>query len=130
MRNSARKGIVVGLVGVVAVVAAVAVSAASFTDVGLDEESQLTTKANQLYGDIGKPLDGTAANIDGTEGAASVVLASKLKVSGVLRGDINTSAVADQLYQNADMIALWPSDENPEWGIVCIENGTTVPGVQ
>ena len=28
------------------------------------------------------------------------------------------------------MIAFWPSDKNPEWGIVCIENAVTVPGVQ
>lgn len=130
MRNFARKGTTLGIVGAIAVVAAVAVSAASFIDVGLDEETQLAAKANQLYGDIGTPLDGTAANVVGTEGAASVALASKLRVSDVLRGDIVSPALTDQLYQNADMIAFWPSDENPEWGIVCIENGTTVPGVQ
>lgn len=116
--------------GLVAVVGVATVGATSLIDVELDEETQLNTKANQLFGDVGDPVGGTAANVVGSEGAASVVLASKLNVGAVLRGDIGSPAVDDQLYQNADMIAFWPSDENPEWGIVCIENGPTVPGVQ
>jgi secreted PhoX family phosphatase len=108
---------------------AAAVVASGASDFGLKQEHRLNAQANQLFGGIGKPLGATAAQASGTEGAASVKLASKLKVTAVLRGDVNGPDTA-KLFQNADMIAFWPSDDVPVWGIVCIESGPTAPGVQ
>lgn len=123
------KRTIVGIVAATALVLAAAVAASSFIDVGKDNNEALKNRANQLFGDIGQPLEVTAVQ-GTTAGAGSVELASKLKVTAVLRGDVASAAVEDQLYQNADMIALWPTDEDPEWGFACIENGEGVPGVQ
>jgi hypothetical protein len=55
---------------------AAAVVASGATDFGLKQEHRLNAQANQLFGGIGKPLGATAAQASGTEGAASVKLAS------------------------------------------------------
>jgi secreted PhoX family phosphatase len=112
------------------VAAAVAVPfavASGFVDFGFDTQKELNRNADDLYGGIGKPLPASAATSPGAAGAASVALASGLKVGDVLRGDISEPDITDQLGQHADMIAYWPTDVNPEWGIVCIEGRPTNP---
>lgn len=113
-------------------VAAVAVPTAAALDLvdwGADRQDRLENRASSLFGRIGDPLEATAAQ-GATEGADSVALASGLAVSDVIRGNVNDADPTNHLYQNGDMIAFWPSDNNPDWAIVCIENGQTVPGVQ
>lgn len=113
-------------------VAAVAVPTAAALDLvdwGVDRQDRLENRASSLFGRIGDPLEATAAQA-ATEGADSVALASGLAVSDVIRGNVNDADPTNHLYQNGDMIAFWPSDNNPDWAIVCIENGATVPGVQ
>jgi len=114
-----------------ALLAAVAVPAAAlaFTDFGAERESSLRAQAGSLYGGIGNPLTATGPIVSGAAGANSVALASGLHVAQVLRGDV-AGPPQSKLASNADQIAFWPTDENPKWAFVCIENGTAVPGVQ
>jgi secreted PhoX family phosphatase len=130
-----RRAALVGAAALAAIAVPIA-SAVVFTDFGLGTQSELRSEANDLYGSIGTPLAATAASDPAAGGAASVKLAGGLSVGDVLRGDIATSDLTDQLGQHADMIAFWPTDTNPQWGIVCIEgrpgNAATDPfqGVQ
>lgn len=127
-RRPARRAAVLA----VAASAAVAVPAAAmFTSIDFGKQTQdsLQRKADRLYGGIGTPLAETAPTVPGAAGADSVALAGGLEVQDVLRGDV-AGPQAAKLTQNADMIALWPSDAEPEWAIVCIENGTGLPGIQ
>ena len=119
---------------VLAVGAALAVGATAFAlvgsvDWGAEQQADLQREADDLYGGIGVPLPATSTPVAGAEGAASVALSSGLRVRSVLRGNIAEPDITDQLGQNADMIAFWPTDTNPEWGIVCIE-GAPLNGVQ
>lgn len=98
-------------------------------DFGEQQEERLDDRANTLFGDIGRPLSATAETVAGANGPRSIALASGLQVSDVLRGD-RKGAPQGRLGQNADMLAFWPTDDRPEYGIVCIENATNVPGVQ
>ena len=123
----ARRALTLGVV--VAALGAGAAVAAGLVDFGEQRDSQLRSQASSLFGGIGNPLTESAPTVANAAGVNSVALASGLRVGDVLRGDINGPATA-KLAQNADMIAFWPSDDNPAWGIVCIESGTTSPGVQ
>lgn len=114
--------------GVSAVIAAPA-AALSFVDFGAERETNLRSQASELFGGIGEPLEKTAATVPGASGEDSLELASNLGVREVLSGD-TTGAPEGKLGQNADMIAFFPSDSRPQWGIVCIEGGATRPGVQ
>ncbi len=88
-------------------------------DFGAITQQMLNEFSERLFG-IGAPLDGPAPISIAAKGAASVSLARGLRAR----------LVTSQVAQNGDMIAFWPSDRNPEWAIVCIENGNTIPGVQ
>jgi secreted PhoX family phosphatase len=125
MRKTRVAALAAGLMAVAGVGTAIADGGLDF---GRDTEARLDDKSYKLFG-IDRPLAETAALIPGSTGADSVALAKRLKVVDVLKGTPG-GVLTDQLYQNADMIAFWPTDEKPEWAIVCIENGPTVPGVQ
>lgn len=129
MRSSRHRTLrVLLIVGVLTALMAVPAIAAVVFDFGVSRDRQLTESADELFGGLGTPLAGTATPVT-VGGADSVALASGLKVRDVLRGEVRGPADT-RLYQNADMIAFWPSDDRPEWGIVCIENGPSAPGVQ
>ncbi|MGI8594639.1 MAG: alkaline phosphatase PhoX [Solirubrobacteraceae bacterium] len=119
--------------GVIALAASalVAAPAAALTlvDFGKERESALGAQADDLFGGIGEPLAAAAATVPFAAGDESVELASGLQVSDVLSGD-TAGGPEGKLYQNADMIAFYPTDSRPQWAIVCIENNTTNPGVQ
>ncbi len=114
-----------------ALLAAVAVPAVAltFVDFGADRDATLRSQASNLYGGIGNPLAANGPIVPGAAGASSVGLASGLHVAQVLRGNVSGPAT-EKLASNADQIAFWPTDDDPKWAFVCIENGTTVPGVQ
>ncbi len=121
-----RKAILLGVVAALAIGIPTA-AAAGALDWGAERQKKLQDSADKLYGGIGKPLAASATPVAGAEGKASVALASGLQVGDVLRGNIAEPDITDQLGQHADMIAYWPSDKNPEWGIVCIEGRSTNP---
>jgi hypothetical protein len=114
---------------VIAVVAGLGIgvvgSAFAGLDFGLDREKSLASRSQTLFG-TGKPLDNSstasisAATATATPGAL-VTLASGLTARVVTDG----SAAP-----NIDMMALWPSDTNPQWLIACNEQGTVDPGLQ
>lgn len=117
------------LLGMFVVLAVAVPTAAAFgvTDWGLQQQRELNREADDLFGGVERPLAATATPVVGAQGAASVKLARGLEVGDVLRGNIAEPDITDQLGQHADMIAYWPSDTNPEWGIVCIEGRPTNP---
>lgn len=114
----------VAIAGVaVAAVAAPAYLVATDTiDFGAKRDRALAHQADDLYGGIGTPLRAPVADtqIGDTTGTASVRLASGLRAR----------VVTDEVYDSADMIAFWPSDRDPSAAILCIENGSDVPGIQ
>lgn len=115
-------------VGAAAVVAGSATAALKW-DAGMTAQNRQHDAADWLFAGVGTPLSAPATPAP-VWGVDSVQVASGLRVSQVPTGDRSNTNPADHLYQNADMIAFWPNDARPEWAIVCIENGPTVPGVQ
>ncbi len=120
---AAGAGLVLALVGAAGAVAS------GWIDVGVRQESRLARHADAVYGGIGRPLAGTAPTVAFAKGRDSVALASGLRVERVLAGETSGAPTA-KLAQNADQIALWPRDTDPQWAILCIEDGTTAPGIQ
>ena len=89
-------------------------------DFGAFVQHQLNARAPQLFG-IVHPLDESALGpYTGANSTQAVVAAQSLQVS----------LVSNALHANADMIALWPDDENPTHLFVCVESGTSAPAVQ
>jgi hypothetical protein len=94
-------------------------------DFGAHRDQLLRSHSNQLFG-IDHPLEqssrasmsAAAAEADPT---ALVTVAKSLSVRVV--------SAARNLPPNIDMMALWPSDENPTHLIACNEEGPTSPGV-
>ncbi len=77
----------------------------------------ISAQSQALFG-FGKPL---ATGLTGTftgPGDQAVELATGL----------SARLVTDRVGKNADMIALWPDDENPTYAIVCNEINGTLPG--
>lgn len=106
------QSIVVGVV--VAAVAAGTTLALTGQDPGAAYVHDLSSQSQALFG-FGKPLD---AGVTGTftgPGNQAVELAKGL----------TARLITDHVGQNADLIALWPDDQNPTYAIVCNEiNGT------
>lgn len=99
----------------IAVIAAGSVYALNASDPGAAYESSLATQSKPLFG-FGHPLDAGATGETDAPGAGGVEAAKGLTVS----------VASDLVGENADMIALWPDDENPTQAIICNEiNSTT-----
>ncbi len=116
-RTIGRRALVIGAVAACSL--PVAAFATGWMDWGLNHQKDTEKRSERLFG-FGNPLQATATPSQGARGAGSVALAGGLKAE----------LVTDKMAQNGDMIAFWPTDSNPEWAIVCIENATTIPGVQ
>jgi hypothetical protein len=101
-------------------------SAIAGLDFGVDTQNLLNARSQPLFG-VGKPLgassqdsiDASTAEADPT---ALVTLASGLGAEVV--------SAATNLGPNTDMMALWPNATDPEWLIVCNEEGPAEVGVQ
>lgn len=105
--------------GLAASAVVVALGAAA-SDFGLTVQQALVEQSLELFGVFG-PLKASAAGpFTGANPAQAVKVADSLQVS------VASTAVSP----GADMIALWPDDENPIYAFVCIEGGTSGPGVQ
>jgi uncharacterized protein DUF839 len=80
-------------------------------DPGADYQDELRAHAHDLFG-FGKPVGASASTPSSTEpGDRAVVVARGLKVK----------VVSDKVGENADMIALWPNDNQPTYAIICNE---------
>ncbi|MEM4658327.1 MAG: DUF839 domain-containing protein [Candidatus Methanosuratincola sp.] len=81
-------------------------------DFGLLVEKILSTKSLEYFG-ILKPLPSSAFGpYTGSNNTRAIIVAKGLQVSAVSNG----------VHNLADMIALWPNDENPTHLFVCIED--------
>src|SRR5262245_15790250 len=80
-------------------------------DPGASYEASLGNQSQPLFG-FGHPVDQSANTPSNTEpGPQAVTVAQGL----------NVSLVSSSVGENADMIALWPNDANPEYAIICNE---------
>src|SRR5262245_3325964 len=101
-------------------------SALAGLDFGLDQQQLLASRSQPLFG-VGKPLaassqDSIDAATADTDPTALVTLANGLS-AGVV-------SAATDLAPNVDMMVPWPNAHDPEWLIVCNEQGSADPGVQ
>ena len=91
----------------------------SAQDFGRSVEQRLRSHASALFG-IAQPLEQSALGPFDGDAASALQVADSL----------NVSIVSTAVEPNADMIAMWPDDAHPTHLFVCIEGGTTGPGVQ
>src|SRR5262245_42838233 len=98
-----------GMIGCAALVGSVlAQSPARAVDFGAQRERELRAQAQKLFG-FKKPLDAPADTPSTTvPGDQAVAIAKGLDVQ----------IVSDRVGENADMIALWPDDDNPTHAII------------
>ncbi len=99
----------------VALACAVAIPATAGDEFGAKEEKVLNALSRKLFG-FGAPVRQSADTpSSAAPGPQAVDVAGRLKVT----------LVSDKVGRNADMIALWPSNDNPTHAIICNEiNGT------
>jgi hypothetical protein len=114
-----------------AATALIAAPAAALTlvDFGEEREQALQAQADDLFGGIDEPLSASAETVANAFGEESLELTSGLEVEDVLSGDTEGDA-ASKLGQNADMIAVYPSDSRPQWGHRLHREEPFRPGVQ
>ncbi|HET9222463.1 MAG TPA: hypothetical protein VFO07_08165, partial [Roseiflexaceae bacterium] len=87
-------------------------------DPGVDFEAELRDHSRDLFG-FSKPVTASANTPSNTEpGDKAVVMAKGLKAK----------LVSDKVGEDADMIALWPNDDNPTHAIICNEIDGAAPG--
>src|SRR5262245_53178706 len=99
----------------IAAVAAGSVYALSKSDPGAAYEHSLAAQAKVMFG-FNHPLDAGATNgANEAPGAAAVQAAQGLSVS----------VASDLVGEDADMIALWPTDTNPTHAFICNEIDST-----
>jgi hypothetical protein len=94
----------------VAAVAAGTVYALAKSDPGADYEHSLASQSKALFG-FGHPLDTAASGEFSGPGNQAVELA----------GGLSATIASSTVGQVADMIALWPNDDQPTDSIVCNE---------
>ena len=88
-------------------------------DFGRFVEQELREHASELFG-IERPLKQSALGPFNGDAASALQVADPLKVT----------VVSTAVEPNADMIAMWPDDAHPTHLFVCVEGGTSGPGVQ
>ena len=99
----------------VAALAAGSVYALSKADPGAAYEHSLSAQSKVIFG-FGHPLDaGATGEADAAPGGAAVEAAQGL----------NVSVVSDLVGEDADMIALWPNDDDPTQAFICNEIDST-----
>ncbi|HEY3336320.1 MAG TPA: alkaline phosphatase PhoX, partial [Candidatus Limnocylindrales bacterium] len=104
-----RPAIVLGLTAAVALTGAT--YALTTADPGAAYHDQLAAQSKALFG-FGQPLDRELDQPSFTgPGDQAVELA----------GGLTATLVSDKIGEDADMIALWPTDENPTYAIICNE---------
>jgi secreted PhoX family phosphatase len=108
-----------GTMGCAALVASViAPWPARAVDFGAQQERELRGDTSKLFG-FKRPLDAPADTPSSTApGDQAVAVAKGLEVR----------IVSDRVGENADMIALWPDDDNPTHAIICNEITGNTPG--
>jgi secreted PhoX family phosphatase len=108
---------VVGALLVAAIAAGTAYAIAK-SDPGADYQHSLASESKTLFG-FGHPLESTVStpSFDGP-GDQAVELAAGL----------SAKVVSSSVGEDADMIALWPNDENPTYAIICNEINGTIAG--
>jgi hypothetical protein len=87
-------------------------------DPGADYERRLQRQTERLFG-FERPVASAATTPSSTEPGDQAVDVAK---------GLNVRVVSDRVGENADMIALWPDDEQPSFAIICNEIDGTAPG--
>ena len=87
-------------------------------DPGANYEHLLQARSQALFG-FAKPVESSADTPSSTEPGDRAVEIAK---------GLSARIVSDSVGENADMIALWPNDENPTYAIICNEIDGTPPG--
>ena len=100
---------------VVAALAAGSVYALTKGDPGAAYEHSLSAQSKPIFG-FGQPLAAGATSTSSTAAGAGAVEAA---------GGLNVSVVSDLVGEDADMIALWPNDDDPTQAFICNEIDST-----
>jgi len=85
---------------------------------------QLQSQSERLFG-VGRPLEGSSSQ----QVTQTQAQADPTRLVTLAQG-LHARVVSTQAAPVSDQIALWPSDADPQWLIMCNEEGTTAPGLQ
>ena len=105
--------------------AAAASAAVAGLDWGQHVRRDLASESSDLFG-VGRPLD-ASSTVSADPAVAAVDPTVLVTVAKGLKVRVVTKGVAGP---NIDQMALWPSDEKPDYLIACNEQGATQPGLQ